>query len=37
VNPGSLGPLTRRGLKDAFRLTARAQRALAGEMGLRIL
>jgi CBS domain-containing protein len=36
VNPRSLGPLTRRGLKDAFRLTARAQRALASEMGLRI-
>jgi CBS domain-containing protein len=36
VNPRSLGPLTRRGLKDAFRLTARAQRALANEMGLRI-
>jgi CBS domain-containing protein len=36
VNPRSLGPLTRRGLKDAFRLIARAQRALASEMGLRI-
>jgi CBS domain-containing protein len=37
VNPRSLGLLTRRGLKDAFRLTARAQRALASEMGLRVL
>jgi CBS domain-containing protein len=36
VNPRSLGPLTRRGLKDAFRLTARAQRALSTEMGLRL-
>jgi CBS domain-containing protein len=37
VNPRSLRPLSRRGLKDAFRLTARAQHALASEMGLRIL
>src|SRR6266542_3178581 len=33
VNPGSLPPLTRRGLKDAFRLIARAQRALGSEIG----
>lgn len=36
VNPGSLSPLTRRGLKDAFRLIARAQRALGSEMGFRL-
>ena len=36
VNPGSLGPLSRRGLKDAFRLIARAQKALGSEMGFRI-
>jgi len=35
VNPRSLGPLTRRGLKDAFRLISRAQRALGSEMGFR--
>jgi CBS domain-containing protein len=36
VDPGSLGPLTRRGLKEAFRLIQRAQRALASAMGFRI-
>jgi len=36
VDPRSLGPLTRRGLKEAFRLIQRAQRALASEMGFRI-
>jgi CBS domain-containing protein len=36
VDPGTLGPLSRRGLKDAFRLIARAQRALGSEMGFRI-
>ena len=36
VNPGSLPPLTRRGLKDAFRLIARAQRALGSDMGFRL-
>ena len=36
VNARSLGPLTRRGLKDAFRLIARAQRVLGSEMGLRV-
>jgi len=36
VDPGSLPPLTRRGLKDAFRLIARAQRALGSEMGFRL-
>jgi len=36
VDPRSLGPLTRRGLKDAFRLIQRAQRALASAMGFRI-
>ncbi|MGH2527996.1 MAG: putative nucleotidyltransferase substrate binding domain-containing protein [Actinomycetota bacterium] len=36
VDPRSLGPLTRRGLKEAFRLIQRAQRALASAMGFRI-
>jgi len=36
VDPRTLGPLTRRGLKEAFRLIQRAQRALASAMGFRI-
>jgi CBS domain-containing protein len=34
VDPRSLGPLTRRGLKEAFRLIVAAQRVLATEFGL---
>lgn len=36
VDPGSLGPLTRRGLKEAFRLILRGQRHLATTLGLRL-
>ncbi len=36
VDPRSLGHLTRVGLKEAFRATARAQRILAAETGLRL-
>lgn len=36
VDPGSLGPLTRRGLKEAFRLIVRGQRHVATTLGLRI-
>ncbi|HEX6400373.1 MAG TPA: putative nucleotidyltransferase substrate binding domain-containing protein [Actinomycetota bacterium] len=36
VDPGSLGPLTRRGLKEAFRLILRGQRHLATTLGLRV-
>jgi len=35
VDPRSLGPLTRQGLREAFRLIDKAQRALAAELGLR--
>lgn len=35
VDPRGLGPLTRVGLKEAFRAIARAQRALSAEAGLR--
>ncbi len=34
VDPGSLGPVTRAGLREAFRVIERAQRALALELGL---
>jgi CBS domain-containing protein len=35
VEPGSLGPLTRQGLKEAFRIIDEAQRAVAAETGVR--
>ena len=35
VDPSTLGPVTRRGLKEAFHVIARAQRALATELGVR--
>ncbi len=35
VDPKSLGPLTRQGVKEAFRLIDKAQRALASELGLK--
>lgn len=35
VDPGSLGPLTRQGLKEAFRLIEREQDALGTELGIR--
>ena len=35
VDPKALGPLSRQELKEAFRIIARAQRALAGTYGLR--
>ncbi|HEX9122625.1 MAG TPA: putative nucleotidyltransferase substrate binding domain-containing protein [Actinomycetota bacterium] len=34
VDPRELGPVARRGLKEAFRVIARAQRALALELGV---
>jgi CBS domain-containing protein len=34
VDPKTLGPLTRRGLKEAFHIIARAQKALTAELGL---
>lgn len=34
VDPHELGPVTRRGLKEAFRVVHRAQRALALELGI---
>jgi CBS domain-containing protein len=37
VDPGMLGPLERRALKEAFRAIARAQRGLANEAGVRVL
>lgn len=37
VDPKALGPLTRQGAKEAFRLIDRAQRALASELGMRML
>jgi CBS domain-containing protein len=35
VDPATLGPLTRRGLKEAFRVISRAQRGLSSELGIR--
>jgi CBS domain-containing protein len=35
VDPTTLGPVARRGLREAFRVIARAQRGLATELGLR--
>ncbi|MBI3649342.1 MAG: CBS domain-containing protein [Actinobacteria bacterium] len=35
VDPRDLGPLTRQGVREAFRMIERAQNALAVEMGLR--
>jgi CBS domain-containing protein len=35
VDPRSLGPLTRQGLKEAFRMIERVQDSLASELGLR--
>jgi CBS domain-containing protein len=34
VDPAGLGPVARRGLKEAFRIIARAQRSLDNEMRL---
>lgn len=34
VDPATLGPVTRQGLKEAFRVITRAQRALATELGV---
>ena len=36
VDPKTLGPVTRRGLKEAFGVISRSQRALAAELGLRM-
>ncbi len=36
VDPSTLGPVTRRGLKEAFGVISRAQRGLAADLGLRI-
>jgi CBS domain-containing protein len=36
VDPATLGPVTRRGLKEAFGVISRAQRGLAVELGLRM-
>jgi CBS domain-containing protein len=36
VDPSALGPVTRRGLKEAFHVIARAQRGLATELGVRV-
>jgi len=35
VDPRTLGPVARRGLREAFRVIARAQRALTTELGVR--
>ena len=35
VDPAVLGPITRRGLKEAFRIIGREQRGLAGDLGVR--
>lgn len=35
VDPSNLGPVTRRGLKESFRVIARAQRGLSSELGIR--
>jgi CBS domain-containing protein len=34
VDPAELGPITRHGLKEAFRAIARAQRLLASDLGV---
>lgn len=36
VDPSTLGPVTRRGLKEAFGVISKAQRGLATELGLRM-
>jgi len=36
VDPATLGPVTRRGLKEAFGVISRAQRGLATDLGLRM-
>jgi CBS domain-containing protein len=36
VDPATLGPVTRRGLKEAFGVISRAQQGLATELGLRV-
>jgi len=36
VDPSTLGPVSRRGLKEAFGVIARTQRGLATELGLRL-
>jgi CBS domain-containing protein len=36
VDPAEIGPVARRGLKEAFRTIERAQRLLAREMGFRL-
>ncbi len=36
VDPATLGPVTRRGLKESFSVISRAQRMLAGEFGIRL-
>ena len=36
VDPATLGPVTRRGLKEAFSVISRAQRGLAADLGLRM-
>jgi len=35
VDPGTLGPVARRGLREAFRVIGRAQRGIATELGIR--
>ena len=35
VDPAALGPITRRGLKEAFRIISREQRGLAADLGVR--
>ena len=36
VDPATLGPVTRRGLKEAFRIIAQAQKSLGLELGVRL-
>ena len=36
VDPSTLGPVARRGLKESFNVIVRAQRALATEFGVRM-
>jgi CBS domain-containing protein len=36
VDPGTLGPVTRQGLKESFRVIERAQRQLAAELGMHL-
>ena len=36
VDPSELGPVTRQGLKEAFKIIARAQKGLAAELGLQM-